>query len=59
MHQATSRIATVASTYASHVPLPASAHTNGIVAAGVDVGAMVETDCASVSSGESTSRRSP
>ena len=49
----------MASTYASHVALPASAHTSGIVAAGVVVGAMVETDCASVSMGESTPRRRP
>src|SRR5579864_4017981 len=52
-------MATVASTYASHVPLPASAHTSGIVAAGVVVGAMVETDCASVSMGERIPRRNP
>ncbi len=59
MHNATRRIAAVASTYASHVPFPASAQTNGMVAAGVVVGAMVETDCASVSIGESASRRNP
>src|ERR1700674_3867994 len=59
MHSATRRIAAVASTYASQVPLPARAQTSGIVAAGVVVGAMVETDCASVSIGERTSRRNP
>jgi hypothetical protein len=59
MHKATKKIATVASAYASHVPLPASAHTSGIVAAGVVVGAMVETDCASVSRGERIPRRNP
>src|SRR5271165_914119 len=59
MHSATSKIAAVASTYASHVPFPASAHTNGIVAAGVVVGAIVDTDCASVSIGDSTPVRSP
>ncbi len=52
-------MATVARTYASHVPLPASAQTRGIVAAGVVVGAMVETDCASVSMGERIPRRNP
>jgi hypothetical protein len=52
MHKATRRIATVASTYASQVPFPASAHTKGIVAAGVVVGAIVETDCAKVSIGD-------
>jgi hypothetical protein len=41
------------------VPLPASAATSGIVAAGVEVGAIVETDCASVSIGESASPRNP
>src|SRR5579872_912120 len=59
MHHATSRIADIARRYASQVPLPASAATSGIVAAGVDVGAMVETDCASVSIGESASPRKP
>jgi len=59
MHNATSRIAIVASTYASHVPLPANAQTRGMVAAGVVVGAIVETDCASVSIGERMSRRNP
>ena len=49
----------VARTYASQVPFPASAQTRGIVAAGVAVGAIVETDCASVSMGERISRRSP
>jgi hypothetical protein len=52
-------MATVASKYASHVAFPASAHTSGIVATGVVVGAMVETDWASVSIGESTPWRSP
>jgi hypothetical protein len=32
--------------------LPASAHTSGMVAAGVVVGAIVETDCARVSIGD-------
>jgi hypothetical protein len=59
MHAATSKMARLASTYASHVPFPASAQTSGIVATGVVVGAMVEMDCASVSIGESTSRRNP
>src|ERR1700730_2491808 len=59
MHAATSKIARLASTYASHVPFLASAHTNGMVATGVVVGAMVEMDCASVSIGDSTSRRNP
>lgn len=59
MHNATNRIAPVANTYASHVPFPASAHTSGIVAAGVVVGAIVDTDCASVSIGDKTSRRNP
>src|SRR5580700_653777 len=59
MHSATRNTATVASVYASQVPLPASAQTNGIVAAGVVVGAIVEIDCARVSSGESASRRKP
>src|SRR5580704_5391513 len=59
MHSATSKIAPVANTYASHVPFPASAHTSGIVAAGVVVGAIVDTDCASVSIGDNTSRRNP
>src|ERR1700733_6347683 len=55
MQSATSNIATVASTYASHVPFPASAQTSGIVATGVAVGAIVEMDCASVSIGDSAS----
>jgi hypothetical protein len=59
MHTATNSTATVASKYASHTPFPASAQTSGIVAAGVVVGAIVETDCASVSIGESTPRRKP
>ena len=59
MHKATSKTATVASTYASQVPLPARAQTSGMVAAGVVVGAMVETDCAKVSIGERISRRNP
>ena len=59
MQSPTSSTATVASTYASQVPLPASAHTRGIVAAGVVVGAMVDTDWASVSIGERISRRKP
>jgi len=41
------------------VALPAKAQTSGMVAAGVVVGAMVETDCASVSIGDNTSRRKP
>src|SRR5271154_4049717 len=53
MHNATSKTAPVASTYASHVPFPASAHTSGIVTTGVLVGAIVDTDCASVSIGDS------
>src|SRR5580700_9728364 len=59
MHNATRNIATVARTYASHVPLPARAHTSGMVAAGVVVGAMVETDCARVSMGERIPCRKP
>ena len=59
MHSATNNTAMVASRYASHVPFPASAQTRGIVAAGVVVGAMVETDCAKVSSGERAPRRKP
>ena len=59
MHNATSKMATVARTYASQVPLPASAKTSGIVAAGVVVGAIVETDCASVSMGERIPWRKP
>ena len=46
-------------TYASQVPLPARAQTSGIVAAGVVVGAMVETDCARVSMGDRIPRRKP
>jgi hypothetical protein len=41
------------------VALPAKAQTSGMVAAGVVVGAMVETDCASVSIGDNTSHRKP
>jgi hypothetical protein len=52
-------MATVASTYASQVPFPASAQTSGMVAAGELVGAMVETDWANVSIGERISRRKP
>jgi hypothetical protein len=59
MHAATSKMARLANTYASHVPFPAKAQTRGMVATGVVVGAMVETDCASVSIGESISRRNP
>jgi hypothetical protein len=59
MHNATSSTAIVASTYASQVPFPANAQTSGTVAAGVVVGAMVETDWASVSIGERTPRRKP
>src|SRR5579859_6118568 len=59
MHNATRKMATVASTYASQVPLPARAHTSGIVAAGVVVGAMVETDWAKVSKGDKIPRRNP
>ncbi len=59
MHSPTRNIAPVASTYASQVPLPASAQTSGIVAAGVVVGAMVETDCARVSMGERIPRCKP
>ncbi|HTG30382.1 MAG TPA: hypothetical protein VK818_19370 [Methylomirabilota bacterium] len=59
MHTVTSKMARLASTYASHVPFPASAQTSGIVATGVVVGAMLEMDGASVSIGESTSRRKP
>jgi len=40
------------------LPFPASAQTSGIVATGVVLGAIVETDCASVSIGERTSPRS-
>jgi hypothetical protein len=39
--------------------LPANAQTRGIVATGVVVGAIVETDCANVSIGESTPLRKP
>src|ERR1700730_9295849 len=59
MHNATRTMATVANTYASQVPFPASAHTSGIVAAGVVVGAIVETDCARVSMGDRIPRRKP
>src|ERR1700722_9210028 len=59
MHKATRKMAIVARTYASQVPLPSSAHTSGIVAAGVVVGAIVETDCARVSRGERIPRRKP
>jgi hypothetical protein len=59
MHNATSNTATVANKYASHVPFPASAQTSGMVAAGVVVGAMVETDCARVSMGERIPGRKP
>jgi len=59
MHSATSSVQTVASRYASHVPFPAVAKTSGTVIAGEQVGAMVETDCARVSSGPSTCRRNP
>ena len=59
MHNATRKMATVASTYASHVPFPASPQTSGIVAAGVVVGAIVETDWANVSMGERIPRRKP
>src|SRR5271155_5782318 len=59
MSKATRPRPAVARRYTSHVPLPASAKTSGIVIAGVVVGAMVETDCASTSSGERTPCRSP
>src|ERR1700728_1684498 len=59
MHNATSSRTIVASKYASHVPLPASAQTSGIVAAGVVVGAIVETDCARVSMGDRIPCRKP
>ena len=59
MHHPTSNTAAVASTYASHVAFPARAKTSGIVAAGVVVGAMVDTDCASVSMGERMFCRKP
>src|SRR5580704_9980370 len=55
----TSVTASVAKMYTSHVPLPASAKTSGIVIAGVAVGAIADTDCASVSQGPSTCRRKP
>ena len=59
MHNATSKIADSANAYASQVPLPASAQTSGIVATGDVVGAIVDTDCASVSIGESAPLRKP
>src|ERR1700722_15123383 len=59
MQSATRKIAMVANTYASQVPLPASAQTSGIVAAGVVVGAIVETDCARVSRGDRIPCRKP
>ena len=55
----TSVTASVAKIYTSHVPFPASANTSGIVIAGVAVGAIADTDCASVSHGPSTCLRSP
>ena len=55
----TSTIAPIAITYASQLPLPASANTSGTVSAGVVLGAIVDIDCASTSIGESAPRRSP
>jgi hypothetical protein len=49
----------VARTYSSQVPLPARAQTSGMVAAGLEVGAIVEIDCANLSRGGRTSRRKP
>jgi hypothetical protein len=44
----------VASRYASQVPGPDTPYTRGITTMGEAVGAMLDTDCASVSTGEST-----
>jgi hypothetical protein len=54
MHMATSSVQTVAPKYESHVPFPALAKTSGTVSVAVAVGAIVEIDCARVSSGPST-----
>ena len=59
MHSATISVQAVAPTYESHVPFPEVAKTRGIVSVAVAVGAMVEIDCASVSSGPRTSCCSP
>jgi hypothetical protein len=49
----------IASKYATHVPFPAEAKTSGTVIAGEHVGAIVETDCAKVSSGPKVWRCKP
>src|ERR1700744_765108 len=48
-----------ASAETRQVPSPASAKTSGTVSVGDVLGAMVETDCASVSSGERVPARRP
>jgi len=52
MHRATNSTPQIAKRYESHVPFPARAKASGMVMVGEVVGAMVETDWASVSSGE-------
>jgi hypothetical protein len=54
MHNAMSAMPTMARAYANHVPAPARAKTRGMVKVGEVLGAMVETDWASVSKGDST-----
>ena len=51
MSRAISVICTVASAYATQVPLPAKAKTSGMVSTGEVTGAMAATDWASVSQG--------
>jgi hypothetical protein len=58
-HNAIRRVQDMASRYASQVPFPAEANTSGTVIAGEHVGAMVEIDCARVSSGPNVWRRKP
>jgi hypothetical protein len=50
-HSAISSVQVMASRYATHVPFPAEAKTSGTVIAAEQVGAIVEIDCAKVSSG--------
>src|SRR5580658_4973671 len=59
MFIATSTMVIVEITKASHVPSPANAKTSGMVITGAQVGAMLATDCASVSLGDRTAGLSP
>jgi len=51
----TESMATVATAYASQVPLPALAKTSGMIRAGVAEGAMFAIDCDTTSQKESAS----